>query len=134
MTTALSAAARICIVEDHKILRSLLEELIERTDGFEVGGCCESAEAALELLQEAPTELALIDVALPGKSGIELVRDLQERCPDVLCVMLSGHLSSGYVEDARRSGAKAYVAKGQVGELVAVLRDVLQGGSRFPSF
>jgi DNA-binding NarL/FixJ family response regulator len=48
--------------------------------------------------------------------------------------MLSGHLSSGYVEDARGAGAKAYVAKGQINDLVAVMRHVLQGGSLFPSF
>lgn len=134
MTTALPAAARIFIVEDHKILRTLLQELVERTEGLEVCGCCDCAEAALEDLEKARAQLALIDVSLPGKNGIELVRELRKRCPEVLCVMLSGHLSSGYVEDARGAGAKAYVAKGQINDLVAVMRHVLQGGSLFPSF
>lgn len=128
------ATARIFIVEDHALLRELLQKLIERTEEFEVCGCCDSAEAALENLEQAQTELALIDVSLPGKSGIELVRELRERCPDLLCVMLSGHVSSGYVEDARAAGAKGYVPKGQLHELAAILRHVLQGGSRFPKF
>ena len=134
MTATSPAAARIFIVEDHELLRGLLQKLIERTEGFEVCGCCGSAEAALENLEQAQTELALIDVSLPGKSGIDLARELRDRCPEVLCVMLSGHIASGYVEDARAAGAKGYVPKGNMHQLVATLRSVLQGGSLFPSF
>lgn len=68
------------------------------------------------------------------KSGIELVRQIQERRPRILRLVLSGHLSSVYVEDARAAGAKAYVGKRQLEELIAVLRLVLDGGSRFPQF
>ena len=134
MTAAAPAPARIFIVEDHEILRSLLQELINRAEGLEVCGSSESAEDALECLEPAHPELALIDVSLPGKSGIDLARELRDRCPEVLCVMLSGHIASGYVEDARNAGAKGYVPKGQMHELMAILRRVLQGGSRFPSF
>jgi DNA-binding NarL/FixJ family response regulator len=126
--------ARVFVVEDHTALRKLIVDLVERAEGFEVCGSSDSAETALEHLENAPAELALIDISLPGKNGIELVRDLQKRRPDIRCVLLSGHVASSYVDDARAAGAKAYVPKSQAKELLATLRLVLQGGSRFPSF
>ena len=134
MTPAQPALARVFVIEDHEILRTLIVELMECTPGFEVCGCSANAEAALDGLEKAQAQLALIDVSLPGKSGIDLARELRDRCPEVLCVMLSGHIASGYVEDARAAGAKGYVPKGNMHELVAILRSVLQGGSLFPSF
>ena len=126
--------AKVFIVEDHKTLRELLAELLGRADGLEVCGCSGTAEKALECLEGAGAELALIDVSLPGRSGIELVREIKRRSMDIVCVMLSGHLSSRYVDEARAAGAKAYVGKSQLQELISVLQDVQAGGSRFPSF
>ena len=126
--------ARVFIVEDHETLRYLLVKLIDRAEGLEVCGCCDSAEAALAALENAQPELAVVDVSLPGRSGIELVRELQASRPQILCVMLSGHVSSGYVEDARAAGARAYVPKESMQHLIGTLRRVLEGGSGFPRF
>ena len=134
MTAAQPALARVFVIEDHEILRTLIVELMECTPGFEVCGCSPNAEAALDGLEKARAQVALIDVSLPGMSGIDLVRELQHRSSPVQCVMLSAHLSSTYVEDARAAGAKAYVAKSRLNELVAVLRQVIAGKSLFPSF
>ena len=123
---------RVFIVEDHASLREMLAELIERTEGLEWCGQAESGEAALDFLGEAQPELAVIDVSLPGMNGIELVETLLKQRPRTLCVMLTGHRSSGYADAARAAGAKAYVEKSQVHEFVQILRHVIDGGSRFP--
>lgn len=75
---------RVLIVEDHASLRAMLAELIERTEGLELCGQSDSAEAALDRLEEARPELALIDVSLPGMNGIELVQALLRRRPGIL--------------------------------------------------
>jgi DNA-binding NarL/FixJ family response regulator len=124
---------RVLIVEDHASLRAMLAELIERTEGLELCGQSGSAEAALDRLEEARPELALIDVSLPGMNGIELVEALLRRRPATLCVMLSGHRSRSYAEAARTAGAKAYVHKTEAHELVKILGSVFGGASHFPS-
>ena len=123
---------RVFIVEDHASLREMLAELIERTEGLELCGQSGSAEAALDDLEGAQADLALIDVSLPGMNGIELARALLQRRSGTLCVMLTGHRSRGYAEAARDAGAKAYIEKGELGELVKVVRRVIDGGSHFP--
>lgn len=122
---------RIFIVEDYAPLRAMLVELIERTEGLELCGESGSAEAALNRLAETQPELALIDVSLPGMNGIELVRALLQRWPGTHCVLLTGHSSRSYAGAARAAGAKAYVEKTQLHELVKVLRHVIDGDGDF---
>lgn len=123
---------RIFIVEDYAPLRTMLAELMERTEGLEVCGHSGSAEAALDRLEEAQPDLALIDMSLPGMNGIELVEALLQRRPGTLCVMLTGQSSRGYAEAARAVGAKAYVEKAQLPGFVKVLRRVIDGECVFP--
>ena len=123
---------KIFIVEDYAPLREMLVELVERSEGLELSGQSASAEAALEGLEEAQPALAIIDMSLPGMNGIELVQALLHRRPGTLCVMLSGHSSRGYAEAARAAGAKAYVEKVQLHELVKVLRRVIDGECVLP--
>ena len=94
-------------------------------------GSAASAEAALDLLPWTDAQLALIDLSLPGMNGIEPIRELQQRSPHLLCVVLSGHKSTIYSDDARNAGARAYVEKSEAAHLVGVLRHVLTGGTRF---
>jgi DNA-binding NarL/FixJ family response regulator len=123
--------SRIFIVDDYVRLREMLEALVEAAEGFE---SCGSAEEALEQVPEAGANLVLIDVSLPGKSGLDLLVELRALHPEILCVMLSGHHSKEYAERSRAAGAKAYIAKSSAHDLVPVLRDVLAGASRFAGF
>lgn len=118
---------KIFIVEDYAPLRAMLAELMERTEGLEVCGHSDSAEAALSRLEVAQPDLALIDVSLPGMNGIELVEALLQRRPETLCVLLSGHSSRSYAEAARAAGARAFVEKTKLNALVKVLRRVIDG-------
>lgn len=119
--------ARVFIVEDHEIVRQMLREYLEEEPDLVVSGEAATAEEALKALAEAEAELVLVDVALPGMSGIELVHRLHARHPKLPMAMLSGHRENSYVNEALEAGASGYILKGQSDKLAAALRQVVQG-------
>lgn len=108
-----------------QLLGGFIEEMPETVLAAVVG----SGEEALEGLSDA-VDLVLVDVSLPGISGIDLVAKIKARWPDQQCLMLSGHLETAYVERAFAAGARGYAAKGDAGELREAIECVL-GGERF---
>ncbi len=126
--------SKVFIVEDHTYLREMLEELITRTDELELCGSSNSAEAALQQLDEAAPNLMLIDLSLPGMNGLELLGKLRDRVPPVQCVVLSGYRSGEYSAQAREAGASAYVTKSEVTTLTQVLRGVINGEKHFKDY
>lgn len=125
----------ILIVEDHGTVAQMIARFVERyveTTGTKIVG---SAEAALEYLagldhDAAGTrfpDLALIDVSLPGMSGIDLVRKLQSDYPAIRCLMLSGHKEPAYVRRSLEMGARGYVAKGNPPAIVEGVKRVMEG-------
>lgn len=119
---------KVFIVEDHDAVRKMLGRLIQRSDGLSLCGQAESAEAALEQLPACDVQLVLVDVSLPGTDGIELIRILHERYPDLLSLAISGHDESVYAIPALRAGARGYVMKGEVLKVAEAIRHVRDGG------
>ena len=122
---------RIFIVEDQDLMRSSMRTYLSAEDDFDVVGTAESGEETLEqiaTLNETP-DLVLIDVALPGMSGIELLRKLRASHPEAACLMLSGHAEEAYVEAARTAGAHGYLMKGQPDEYIDAIREIIAGNS-----
>lgn len=118
---------RIYIIEDHAFMRTMLQEFLNRVPDLEVCGTAATAEEALQnALQTEPT-LLLVDVALPGMSGIDLAREAQARWPDLPCLMLSGHHEPAYIEQALAAGARGYVLKGNPDAIVDAVQEVLAG-------
>lgn len=118
---------RIFIVEDHEFVRLSLNALIERESDMRVSGEAESGEAALEAFHRTDSDLIMIDVSLPGMSGIDLIGLLRKRHADLPCLMLSGHSERGYVEKAFTAGACGYVVKYNVEDLPSAIRKVVAG-------
>lgn len=100
-------------------------------DAFEVIGTADSGEAAVhDLVESGDTPLpdvVLVDVALPGMSGIELVKALRDEHPSLACLILSGHAEESYVEAAHQAGAKGYVMKGKPDEYIRAIEATLNG-------
>ena len=109
-------------------MREMLITVLEITPGITVCGSAESAEKALASLKEVKPDLLLVDVSLPGMSGIDLVSHLRSSDPDLPCLMLSGHGENSYVKSALRVGARGYVLKDDSGELLRAIRTVKEGG------
>ncbi len=121
-------ASRIFIVEDHPVVREGFVRMIERAAGLELAGQAANAAEALDRIGAAEADLALIDVALPGMSGVELIKHLQAHHPEVLLLVISSHDEVLYAERVMRSGARGYVMKSESVEvLVQAIYEVLEG-------
>lgn len=105
------ASRRILLVEDYRDMREALAELIETDDQLQVQGAFETAEEALDRLEDGVPDLAVIDLDLPGMDGLELAAELRRRAPRLPVVILSSHSPLRYEEAARRAGARCYLAK-----------------------
>jgi DNA-binding NarL/FixJ family response regulator len=118
---------RIYVVEDHDEMREMLRSFLDMEEGFTVVGVAETAEEADAEVQGLDLDLLVIDVSLPGMSGIDLLERVRERSPEVRCLILSGHSEDVYVQAARRLGARGYVVKGQPDAYLTACRCVLDG-------
>ncbi|MCF7928381.1 MAG: response regulator transcription factor [Spirochaetales bacterium] len=119
---------KIVLVEDHPIVRQGIARLIEREDDLTVCGEAEEAGRALELLDECRPDLAVVDLSLKESSGLELIKDLHIRMPDLLILVVSLHDERLYAERVIRSGARGYVMKDEATErILEAIRVVLSG-------
>ncbi|MFU8814922.1 MAG: response regulator transcription factor [Pseudomonadales bacterium] len=101
----------IFLIDDHEVMRDSLARYLA-VMGHRISGMASNAEEALLELKDAPVDLAIVDVSLPGMSGISLVSELRQQRPEVRCVMLSGHREERYVNRAMEAGAHGYLLKG----------------------
>jgi len=124
---------RILIAENHRVLRRGLRSLISALPDFEVIGDCEGGEETLRLALQLAPDLILMDLSLPGLSGIEATAQIKRRLPKIKIAALCSHKSDEYVREALRAGADAYILQdASYDELVMALRRVA-GGKRFLS-
>lgn len=102
---------RILIVDDHTLVRAGLSRLLQMSNDIEVIAEASNAEQALELtLQHAP-DLVLMDLSLPGRSGLDALSDVQQKAPGTKVVMMSMHDDAVHVRDALDRGAAGFVVK-----------------------
>jgi DNA-binding NarL/FixJ family response regulator len=119
---------RILLVDDHPFMRAGLAQLIERQSDMTVGGEAGDPATALAFLAKSPADLVITDLTMPGRGGIELIKDLQTMHPGLPVLVVSMHDEVIYAERVLRAGARGYVMKEAGGEaLLAALRQVLAG-------
>ena len=119
---------RIFIVDDHPIMRQGLAQLINHEPDLEMVGEASDARTALTGVLDAKPDLAIIDISLPGKNGLELIKDLKASSDGVLMLVHSMHDESLYVERVLRAGAHGYIMKHEGGKKVMdAVRKVLRG-------
>lgn len=123
----------ILLVEDHKIMAETLARILRTKGDFYVADVAESAEDAMEWLSARSTEqhvdLALVDVVLPRMSGIELVTMIEQKFPGLPCLMISGRSNGQYVTRSLAAGARGYVLKDDLNDVMAGIQSVLEGGT-----
>ena len=117
----------ILLVEDHELFSRALLRVLRERGRMEVAAVVKTAEEALDKIPELKVDLILVDVSLPHRSGISLVLALQQKYPDLPCVMLSGHVSKHYARSSLAAGARGYLVKDHSEEIVEGIRRVLQG-------
>ena len=120
---------RLLLVDDHPIMRHGLAQLIRAEAGLQVCGEAGSAREGLEAVGRLGPDLVVIDLTLPDKSGLELLKDIQACHPGTLCLVLSMHDEGMYGERALRAGARGYIMKEAAADhLITAVRKVLAGG------
>lgn len=126
---AAPADQRVLLVDDHPIVRLGLTEVLTSELGLAVCGACGTAEEALSAVATLRPEIVVTDLNLPGKSGLELIKDLSVLHPGLPVLVLSMHDEEIYAERCLRAGARGYVMKNEGPEkLAAAIRSVLAGG------
>lgn len=129
-----SSNITIAIVEDDPALREIIASWIQDTEGFSLLGTFPSGEAAVEGLRGLAPAVALVDINLPGISGIECVRQVKPLLGGTQFVMLTMYEDSNNIFEALASGATGYLIKATPrAELIAALRSVHAGGSPMSS-
>ena len=101
----------IFLVEDNRFVADAIDGLLHTFDGMQLGAVATSAETALQLLPDLAADVALIDLALPGMNGIELVSAIGRARPDLPCIILSAHREENYISQALAAGARGYITK-----------------------
>ena len=121
---------RILVIDDHAMIREGLIQLIDREDDLFVCGEAGDPFAALDLIGSAQPDLVLTDLNLPGKSGVELIKDIRAMYPGVVVLVLSMHDETIYAERVLRAGARGYIMKQEGGQrLMEAIRRVVSGQS-----
>lgn len=119
---------KVLLVDDHPILRAGLGKLINQEADMMVCGEAEDGPTAFDLVGTITPDIAVIDISLKGSNGIELVKNLKARYPELPTLVLSMHDESLYAERALRAGSLGYIMKEEaIQEVLVAIRKVLQG-------
>jgi DNA-binding NarL/FixJ family response regulator len=122
------AKQRILLVDDHEVVRLGLKSLLERHPQFDVVGEASSAREAMEIINTTHPDVVVMDIRLPGTSGIEACEEITGRFPETKVIMLTSYAEDEMLFSAIRAGASGYILK-QIGgeDLVRALEAVARG-------
>jgi DNA-binding NarL/FixJ family response regulator len=120
---------RVFIADDHAIVREGLKQILLRARDFEIGGEAGNGHEVLEKIRAETWDLLLLDMSMPGRSGIELIRLIKAERPHLPILVLTMHAEEQYAVRAFRAGASGYLTKESAPlELVSAARKVAGGG------
>jgi DNA-binding NarL/FixJ family response regulator len=123
-----SRKMKILVADDHGIVRSGIKLLIDRQPDMEVVAEAEDGIQARDIAVQEKPDIAILDVQMPGLTGIQAAREIKSYAPDVHVLILSMHDDERYLFEALRAGASGYVLKTEADEdLVGAVRDVFRG-------
>ncbi|GAB3720443.1 response regulator [Nocardiopsis oceani] len=125
---------RVFLVDDHEVVRRGVAALLETEDDMTVVGEAGTAEQALSRIPVVLPDVAVLDVRLPGGSGVQVCREIRSDHPGIACLMLTSFADEDALYDAVMAGAAGYVLKQIHGaDLVGAVRTVAAGGSLLDS-
>jgi len=129
--TRLNSSAPKCkvfLVDDHPIVRQGLALFIEREPDLMVCGEAEDATSALQAIRDSSPDFVILDISLNGPDGLELLKTLRVRYPNLPALILSMHDESVYAERALRAGANGYIMKQEAADkVITAIRHILGG-------
>ena len=124
----------VCIVEDNNDIRQALEQIIMMADGYQFCGSFISAESAIIGIPKIKPNVVLMDINLGGMSGIDCVRELKPRFPDVLFMMCTVYEEDEKIFEALSAGASGYILKKTTpSKMLDAIRELYEGGAPMSS-
>lgn len=118
----------IVLAEDHDLFRSMVKQCLESADGLKVIAEAGDGAALVEILQYCRPHVILMDITMPGMSGLEATRRVKEICPEIKVLILTMHRSPAYLQEALKAGADGYLLKEDTDtQLVEAIRRVMAG-------
>ncbi|MDB6131755.1 MAG: two component transcriptional regulator, LuxR family [Verrucomicrobiales bacterium] len=122
------AQKRILLVDDHPLLRQGIAQLINQQADLMVCGEADDAQKAVTAIETTKPDLVVLDISLKGSSGIELLKNVKVRFPQLSILMLSMHDETVFAQRALRAGASGYIMKQEpTDKILGALRKVING-------
>lgn len=119
---------KIILVDDHAIVREGYRALLERQEDMRVIAEAADGEHAYQLCKQELPDVLIVDLSMPGQSGLEVIRRVHHRWPSAKILVFSMHQNAAFAEQAVRAGAKGYVTKSSLPDvLMRAVREVYQG-------
>ncbi len=119
----------ILVADDHAIVRDGLKQILARTGDLVAGGEAKNGQEVLQLVRQGKWDLLLMDMSMPGRSGIDLIKQVKSEHPRLPILVLSMHQEHQYAVRAIRAGASGYLNKDSASELlVSAIRKIVSGG------
>jgi DNA-binding NarL/FixJ family response regulator len=128
-----SPLRRLIVVDDHPVFRFGLSQMFSESSRFVICAEAPDARTALQIMRDHHPEFAIVDVALPGRNGIDLAKAMIAERPDLKILMLSLHSEPSFAVRAMRAGAKGYLLKDEALDWVLKALEVLAEGKVFVS-
>lgn len=122
---------RVLVVDDHAVVREGLKRIIDDAPGMRVCADAGDARQALARLQDAPCDAVVLDLDLPGRAGMELLRDIRRNHPQLPVLILSFHAEDAYGVPALQAGADGYLMKDSGTELLVQAIEKVASGGKF---
>jgi DNA-binding NarL/FixJ family response regulator len=120
----------VSIIEDDKDYREGLETVISNSGYFRLMYCYSSAESALPHIIHHPPQIVMVDIKLPGKSGVDVISVIKQQLPDMLCMVCSFYDDNEFIFNALKNGATGYILKdSSPAEIIEALQELNEGGA-----
>jgi len=107
---------RILVADDHPVIRKSVRHILDSRPRFEVCGEARDGAEAVDEAQRLKPDVVVLNITMPVLDGIAAAREITARLPQTAIVILSSHADKHFIEQAKKSGAQAYVAKSKAGE------------------
>lgn len=121
---------QVLIADDHAIIRDGLKQIISFVPNMEVAGEAADGEEVLQKIRSLKVDVLVLDMSMPGKSGIALIQQITAVKPELPILVLSMHQESQYAVQAMRAGASGYITKNTASsQLIDGIRKVAEGGT-----
>lgn len=118
---------RVIVMEDHSTLCDVLSRKVSKTPGLICCGHFDTGQATLDAVFDLRPDLVSLDLTMPDVNGLAVLRQIRERCPEIRCIVFSGHADDAYVRHSFEIGAMGYVFKEDIDDFIEAIRVVAAG-------